>query len=219
MSPSAKLNALLSSATVFAMFLAVLYGVPRLEELGTEYPLATSVSGLVLSVGVYRLLSLGLRWLMERSTWVSRKVLGPHYVHGTWIGWFEGHTKEKRYMVEHFVQDLDSLVITGRSYDSDLREHGYWESEAASVNARKGKLVFTYKFDVLTRQSSLVGIHTSLLSRRSAHSAPVALSGFAHDLNDATRIPVNSTKLSDELIEWGPALEEAARRFSGATKP
>jgi hypothetical protein len=218
MSPSAKFNAFLASTTVFVMFLVVLYGVPHLERLSTEYPFAASLSGLVLSVGVYRLMSLGLRWLMERSTWVSRKVLGPHFVHGTWIGWFEGHTKEKRYMVEHFVQDLDSLVITGRSYDSAFREHGYWESEAASVDARKGKLIFTYKFDVLTRQSSLFGIHTSLWSRRSAHSAPEALSGFAHDLNDATRIAVHSQKLSDKLIEWGPALEEAARRFSRATK-
>ena len=217
MSPSAKFNALLSSATVFAMFLLVLYGVPFLKGLGAGHPLIISVSGLVLSAGVYRLLSLVLRWLMERSTWVSRRVLGPHFVNGTWVGWFEGHAKEKRYMVEHFVQDMDSLVITGRSYDSALREHGYWESEAASVDARKGKLIFTYKFDVLTRQSSLFGIHTSFLSRSSAHSAPAALSGFAHDLNDATRIAVHSKKISDELVEWEPALKEAARLFSGAT--
>ncbi len=121
-------------------------------------------------------------------------------------------------MIEHFVQDLDGLVITGRSYDSTLREHGYWESEAAAVDARKGKLIFTYKFDVLTQKSSLFGIHTSLLSRGSAHKAPTALSGFAHDLNDATRIAVHSQKLSDDLLEWEHALEEAARRFSSATK-
>lgn len=143
-------------------------------------------------------------------------VLGPNFVHGTWIGWFEGHSKEKRYMIEHFVQDLDSLSITGRSYNAAQREHGYWESEAASVDPRKGKLIFTYKFDVLTRKDSLFGIHTSLLARSAAHSAPTALSGFAHDLNDAARIAVHSEKLSDELVVWDVALKEAVNRFANA---
>lgn len=219
MSPSAKFNSILASTTVFIMFLVVQYGVPHLKILGMQYPFATSLTGLALSAGVYGFLSMGLRWLMERNTWVSKKVLGPYFVHGTWIGWFEGHTKEKRYMVEHFVQDLDGLVITGRSYDAaQQREHGYWESEAATVDARKGKLIFTYKFDVLTRQSSLFGIHTSLLARSSAHDAPNALSGFAHDLNDKTRIAVHSQKLSDSLLEWEPALREAATRFAASTR-
>lgn len=217
MSPSAKFNALLSSATVFVMFLVVLYGVPLLQTHSGHYPFATSLAAIALSAGVYRLLALGLRWLMARSTWISGKVLGPNFVHGTWVGWFEGHTKEKRYMVEHFVQDLDSLTITGRSFNIALREHGYWESEAASVDARKGKLIFTYKFDVLSRKESLFGIHTSLLSRGASHMAPTALSGFAHDLNDATRIAVHSEKISNELLGWDTALKEASVRFTSAT--
>jgi hypothetical protein len=119
-------------------------------------------------------------------------------------------------MIEHFVQNLDGLVITGRSFDATLREHGYWESESAAVDPYKGKLIFTYKFDVLAQRSSSFGIHTSLLARRSARTAPTALSGFAHDLNDSTRIAVHSQKTSDELLEWEPALKEVVRRFSSA---
>jgi hypothetical protein len=198
------------------MFLLVGWAAPRLEELGVNYPIALAMSGLVLSAGVYRLLSLGVRWLMERSTRVSKLVLGPHFVHGTWVGWFNGHTGEKRYMIEHFSQDLDGLSITGRSFDINLKEHGYWESEAAAVDAKRGKLIFTYKFDVLTRQTSLFGIHTSLLARRTPYLPASALSGFAHDLNDATRIAVHSKKISDDLAPWDTSLQEAVKLFSGS---
>lgn len=217
MSPATKFNAFLSSATVSLMFLLVAWAAPKLEPLGMQYPIALAISGLALSAGVYRVLVLGIRWLMERSTWVSKKVLGPYFVHGTWVGWFEGHSGEKRYMVEHFAQDLDGLIITGRSFDTKQRGHGYWESEAASVDAKRAKLIFTYKFDVLSRQSSLFGIHTSYLARESVHLAPTALSGFAHDLNDATRIAVHSVKVSDGLESWASGLKKAVSLFSGAS--
>lgn len=213
MSPAAKFNALLSSATVFLMFFAVAYVAPRLEQLGADYPLGLSLAAFLASAGIYRLLSLALRWLMERSTYVSRKVLGAHYMHGTWIGWFEGHSREKRYMVEHFVQDLDGLVITGRSFNAAKREHGYWESEATTLDAKRGRLIFTYKFDVLTQTSSLIGIHTSQFERASAFTPPSAISGFAHDLNDPVRIGVHSEKLSDNLVPWKVALDAATARF------
>lgn len=195
------------------MFLAIAYVAPRLKQYGIDYPLALSLAALVASAGVYRLLSLSLRWLMVRSTRVNRQVLGAHYMHGTWIGWFEGHSKEKRYMVEHFVQDLEGLVISGRSFNAAQREHGYWESEATTIDAKRGRLVFTYKFDVLTQTSSLIGIHTSQFERTSAFSPPSSISGFAHDLNDPVRIGVHSEKLSDELMPWKDALEAAVARF------
>jgi hypothetical protein len=218
MSPASKFNALLSSATVSIMFLLVVWAAPWIESLSAEHPFSLMISGLALSAGVYRVLALGIRWLMERSTWISRKVLGPYFVNGTWVGWFEGHSGEKRYMIEHFTQDLDGLVITGRSFDAHRREHGYWESEAASVDVKRAKLIFTYKFDVLTRQSSVFGIHTSFLARKSAHHAPTALSGFAHDLNDATRIAVHSIKVSDELEPWEAGLEKAVKLCDAAGK-
>lgn len=217
MSPSAKFNGLLASITVTIMFSLVIYGVPRLNALGLDHPLALSVAALLSSAGLYRILSLGLRWLMERWEWLKAKVLGPHYMHGTWIGWFHGHSNEKRFMIEHFVQDLDSLVITGRSFTGDKKEHGYWESESTTIDARKGRLIFTYKFDVLTQKTALIGIHSSLFERRSAHHPPIGISGFAHDLNNDVRIAVHSQKVSNELMPWAEALEQAHRRY-GAPK-
>ncbi|PWF23956.1 hypothetical protein [Corticimicrobacter populi] len=218
MSPAAKFNALLCGLTVSLMFLLVAWASPRLAALGADNPIALSASGLVLSAGVYRLLTIGVRWVMERSTTAAKLVLGPHFVHGTWVGWFDGHSGERRYMVEHFSQDLDGLVITGRSFDINLKEHGYWESEAAVVDAKRGKLIFTYKFDVLTRQISLFGIHTSFLARQAPHLPAIALSGFAHDLNDATRIAVHSRKITEDLASWDSSLQEAVKLSAGDSK-
>jgi hypothetical protein len=213
MSPAAKFNALLASTTVLVMFFLIAYTVPHLQAAGVHYPIFLSIAALVTSAGIYRLFSLSLRWLMERSDLTRALVLGAHYMHGTWIGWFEGHTNERRYMVEHFIQDLDCLVITGRSFTEARKEHGYWESESCTIDARKGRLIFTYKFDRVTGSSSLVGIHSSLFERRSAYHAPKGISGLAHDLNDNLRIAVHSKKLSDKLVPWDEALEAAVQQF------
>lgn len=213
MSPSAKFNALLASFTVTIMFVLIARLAPEVAKLNGLVPFALTIAAFFSSAGLYRLLSLGVRWLMERSNWLSEKILGAHYMHGTWIGWFDGHSNERRYMVEHFVQDLDGLVITGRSFTATGKEHGYWESESTMIDPKKGRLVFTYKFDVLTQKSSLVGIHTSLFERLSARHAPIGYSGLAHDLNDDVRIAVHAKKLSTKLLPWDEALTEAEKRF------
>lgn len=213
MSPAVKFSALVASTTVFLMFWLVAIVSPKLISAGVGNPVIHSVGALVASAGVYRLLTLLIHWLMERSDWVRGKVLGPFYMHGTWIGWFIGHGGHKRYMVEHFSQDLDSQVIAGRSFTDQGLVHGYWTSESVTIDARKGRLIFTYSFDVLRQSSSLSGIHTSLFERLSAKDAPTKISGFAHDLNDPTRIAVHSEKLSEKFIPWDEALQIAMRRF------
>lgn len=194
-------------------------GLASIELFGTHYPIVLAAGGLIFSAGFYRILTIAIRWAMDRSTNVAKLVLGPNFVHGTWVGWFDGHSGERRYVVEHFSQDLDGLVITGRSFDIDLKEHGYWESEAAAIDAKRGKLIFTYKFDVLTRGISLFGIHTSYLARLKPHQPTTALSGFAHDLNDATRIAVHSKKIADNLAPWDSSLQQAIEFSAGSSKP
>lgn len=213
MSPTAKFNAILASFTVFIMFLLIVYIRPLLVKGGADYPALLSLAALVTSAGLYRLLTLALRWLMERIEYLRQVVLGPNYMHGTWVGWFRGHNGELRYMVEHFTQDLDSLVIAGRSYTGAKKEHGYWASESVALDVKRGQLMYTYIFNVLTQSSPLIGIHTSLLERKSAHDAPTGLSGFAHDLNDTFRSPIHSEKINSELLSWEEAFDIAVARF------
>ncbi len=215
MTPAAKFNALLASATVFVMFFAVAYVAPQLKGADIDSPILVSIGALITSAGIYRLLAIAMRGLMERIEFLRSLVLGPYYVHGTWIGWFRGHSGELRYMVEHFTQDLDSLAITGRSYDAAGKEHGYWFSQAVTIDVKRGQLIFTYSFDTTSRSATLTGIHSSLFERKSALKAPDGYAGIAHDLNDQTRIAVHAVKTSSALLPWNEALAKAMKKFKG----
>lgn len=213
MTPAAKFNALLTGLTVFVMFWLVTILVPLLRSIPWYSQVMASLATLMGSVGFFRLLSVGLRWWMSKSHNVRKFVLGPYYMHGTWVGWFVGHGGDKRYMVEHFAQDLDTLRTTGRSFTDQLLAHGQWTSQSVTVDVEHGQLVFTYFFDVVTNATALAGVHTSTLDRRSQFDAPTALGGFAHDMNDPTRIAVHSEKVSDDLLSFVEAATEAKKRF------
>jgi hypothetical protein len=191
------------------MFWIISYVAPALRA----SPATTAIGAFLGSVGVYRLLALGLAWLLDRWLWAKRKVFGPYFVEGTWIGCFVGHGGDKRVMVEHYLQDFQGLVVKGRSFTDQGHEHGYWTSEAATIDARKGRLVFTYSFDVVSRSIGLAGISTLDFDRSSAQEPPTAMSGFAHDLNDPARIAVHAVKISERLVAWDVAVRTAAERF------
>lgn len=213
MKPATKYNALLTGFTVFVMFWLLSHIVPLLKDLKWQQASALSLAALLGSAGFFRLLTLALGWLMSKSHRVRKFVLGPYYMHGTWVGWFTGHAGDKRFMVEHFVQDLDGLRITGRSFTDQLAPHGQWRSQAVTVDAEHGQLVFTYFFDVISNSSTLAGVHTSTLDRRSQYDPPTALGGFAHDMNDPTRIAVHSEKISDDLFAFTEAAKTAKQRY------
>lgn len=216
MNPTEKFNTLLVGTTVSIMFLVIVSLSPDLHTAGVRHPILGFIAGLLLSAGAYRLLAIVLRWLMKRSSHTLSLVLGPSYMGGTWIGWFRGHSGELRYMIEYFNQNLDSLSITGRSFYPDGSDHGYWESEAVALDSKKGKLTFTYVFDTLSRDKPLLGIHSSILERKSGTKPPYGYNGFAHDLNDSTRIGVRSKKLSRKFISSKTALESAQQQFLNA---
>lgn len=214
MTPDEKFNAVIAGSTVFVMFWAVAYVAPAVKNWSSEFAVAGSIASLLVSVGLYRLLGLSIRWCAERQEWLKSLVLGNLYVQGTWVGWFRGHNGEMRYMVEYFAQRLDSLSITGRSFDAAGREHGIWWSHAVSIDTLRGQLIFTYSFEGNDRSSQLSGIHASLLERSSQRAAPEGYAGIAQDLNDRIRIAVHAKKVCTTFLEWRVALERAKNEFA-----
>lgn len=213
MSPTAKFNSLLAGATVFIMYFLVTLVAPLLQAAGVTFPLLLPVGAFVTSVGVYRLLTMALRWLMEKVEKIRELVLGPYYMNGTWVGWYRGHTGELRYMVEHFEQSLDSVVIRGWSYTKERQCHGDWVSDLAAIDAEQGTLHFTYKFNVYANSKPSYGLNESHFQRKSKRHAPYALTGLAHDLNDETRIPVQSQRVSNKLLSVKESLALAISIF------
>lgn len=213
MSPSAQFNAILAGSTVLVMYFLVTYVGPLLKSASSDYPFLLPIAAFLTSVGVYRLLTMGFRWLMERWEWLRKLALGPDYLNGTWIGWFRGHSNEFRYMIEYFEQDLDTLVIRGYSFTSDKKRHGNWHSTSYSIDSKTGKLRFTYDFNVCAQNRPTFGLNESLFHRKSKRHAPDSLHGLAQDLNDETRIPVQSVKVSNQLLPIEDALELAVAKF------
>lgn len=213
MSPAARFNALVASLTVVAMFFAITQLVPYVSGFVTDNREASSLVALLTSVGIYRLLATILAWLLGRLVFVKRLVFGPSFVHGTWVGWFIGHAGDKRHVVDHFEQDLDGLVIRGRSYSLAGDDHANWRSDATSVDPRNGYLTFTYRVEIGTRNATVEGISSFQFERKSMSSPPTKVAGYAHDLNDAHRIHLHEEKVSSKLLPWGKALEIAAQRF------
>jgi hypothetical protein len=165
MSPAARLNALLASVTVSMMFglITVAHQAPAVS--GKLSTITAAALGLLLSAGVYRFLALGVGWLLHRSLWVRRLVFGPHFLHGTWIGFFIGYAGDKRFVIEHYDQDLDGLVMRGRSYTYQQQFHGHWTSEATAIDVRRGRLIYTYELNVVSRIGPLHGVTTFLFQR------------------------------------------------------
>jgi hypothetical protein len=213
MKPLERLTAITLSITVFLVLIMVDQVVPTLARQTATHPILSPVIGFLTAAGTYRILGNGVIWLFSTREPLRRFVLGPSYMHGTWVGWFRGHSGDLRFIVEHFSQDFDSLVITGRSFTSDDKGHGYWSSEAVLIDPKNGELMFTYTFDVITNKASTSGIHKSLFERRSVRKPPTSIAGFAHDLNDPTRLAIASKKISAELLGWEEALSQAKSNF------
>lgn len=214
MKPIEKLNSMALGITVIVLLIILKKIVPFLSTQSDTHAYLLPFVAVLTAAGTYRSLVTTISWLISRSERARAFVLGPSYMHGTWVGWFRGHTGELRFMVEHFVQDFDSLVITGRSFTKIGKVHGYWSSDAVSIDPKKGELMFTYTFDVVTNKASTAGVHKSLFERKSARTPPSGIAGFAHDLNDPTRIAVESRKISTDLLEWETALTEANSIFA-----
>src|SRR5215208_4704616 len=141
MTPETKFHSLVLGLTVTVMLSVILLLVPYIQEATVMQAFLGAVSALLLSSGIYRVIAMGLVELLRRSRWLKSKLLGPYYLEGTWVGYFEGHEGDIRYVVEVFEQDLSSLTIVGRSYTIDGRAHAQWASEAASLDVRHGRLI------------------------------------------------------------------------------
>lgn len=221
MSAAARFHASVATLTIFIMFWLITYAIPALSlfvnAAAIDFRVKMLISSfitLVSSVGVYRLIAWGLTWVMQRSLRVRRWIFGASFLHGTWVGFFIGHAGDKRFVIEKYDQDLDGLVISGHSYSINQNLHGQWTSEATSVDARRGRLIYTYSFEVGSRSITLDGICTLQFDRSASYEAPYSLTGYAHDLNDLKRIEVNEVKVSDALLTWQKALEHAVERFA-----
>lgn len=213
MHPATKFYGLVTAATISVMFVVLTWLVPIVQGLKTVPAIGSGMAGILASVGIYRLLSLGAEALIHRVTWARRWVFGGTYLHGTWVGYFIGRAGDKRFMIEHIDQDLDGAVINGQSYTDAFQPHADWTSVSVSIDSRTGRLIFLYTLTIHSRPGTIVGINASQLERKSHRDAATSVAGHAQDLGDQVRVQVREVKVSDDLLPWADALELARKNF------
>lgn len=213
MNPAARLYALVTGATISVMFFLLTCLLPTIQGMRVFSVIGTSIVGILTSVGIYKLISQGAEIIIGRWAPARRLIFGGTYLHGTWVGCFIGRAGDKRFMIEHIDQDLDGAVINGQSYTDALRPHADWTSVSVSVDARTGRLIFSYTLTIHSRPGTIVGINSSQLERKSHRDAATTIAGHAQDLGDQVRVQVREIKVSEDLLPWADALKHAQQKF------
>lgn len=214
MSATNKYHLLISSLTVILMYLLLMQLLPQAQQWAESEPQVQLLVTILSSIGIYKGLSSLLNFLMSQSVFIKKLVLGGYYMEGTWVGYFIGHAGDKRYVVETFEQDLESLVIRGRSFTSDGKAHANWCSESSSIDILRGKLTYTYSCDILTNKVTHHGIGVFQFDRAGKSKAPSSIQGFVADLVDGQRLEVLETRTSDTIKTYEQGLQDAINEYA-----
>jgi len=206
-------------STILSIVITIMYAVfasaPAIRSYVGNVPKALEIiSGLVFSVGLYKLASSLLNTSMVHCSDIKKLIFGNEYMHGTWIGCFIGNNGDKRIYVEHFEQDLESLMIRGTGYTESGEFFVQWQSEPGTIEPRKGRLVYTYTSDVIFKTETRQGLGVFQFVRDNINKPPVELKGYIVDIDQGKRLKSEETKISDDLLLPNVALEKAMSRFS-----
>lgn len=210
MRPESKLNSLTLSIVVLLMFTILKWVIPYLEHLDSvKITLTSGLISILSAVGLYKITFSILISLMENWHWLKKKILANYYVEGTWVGFFIGRGKDTRYVIETFEQDLHTIQIKGHSYTEQGELHAQWTSESVTIDVEKGRLIYSYTCDIISREVTLQGLGIFDLKRKNKNKLPFAINGYVADLLDGKRLPVHEIKIGDEVLSLESSYQRA----------
>ncbi|MCH7330848.1 hypothetical protein [Acinetobacter modestus] len=134
MNTAGRFYLIVSTITVATMYVIMIHLIPFLhiflEKWATFSGFAVTVLG---SLALYRIIVWGVGFILKKWLWLRAIVFGPAFLHGTWVGYFRGHNNDFRYVIEHFEQDFDGLIIRGQSFDENGQLHAHWISTSVNI--------------------------------------------------------------------------------------
>ncbi|MDG5501413.1 hypothetical protein [Marinobacter sp. BGYM27] len=217
MDAAGRFYLIVSTLTVVAMYAMIIHFVPWiLHAVGAFGSIPSLVATVLGSLGVYKLIAWGVRLILGKWLWLRARVSGPSFLHGTWIGYFRGRNNDLRYVVEHFEQDFDGLVIRGQSFTEDGREHAHWTSTSATIDPRSGVLSYLSGCDIMTRNVTVQSVCVFQIKRDDKSDCAHGITGYAVDVNDGIRIAVTEKKLDKRLLSFSEGLVEAKEMAANA---
>ncbi|WP_298117031.1 hypothetical protein [Flavobacterium sp.] len=210
MKPTIKLSSIgfgISTAIVFSVWKLLL-------DIGTINIIITTIIGMIISLGLYRLIATFILYLIQKSTWIKCKFLGPYFLEGTWVGFYIGASGNVRYIIERFEQEVDSLVIRGKSFDEKLNYHSTWNSSSVNIDILNGKLSYMYDLSPIKEIKNSTGICFFSLDRDSQYDKAIGLTGFSADIHMGVKIRAKEIKVSDKCnMKEIEALDHAKKLY------
>lgn len=209
--PSVKLNSIsfaVSTAIVFAAWTKVF----ELSQISVTYKI---LLGGLISLGLYRLIANGIIYLIKKSSWVKKIFLGSYYLEGTWVGFYIGVSGNERFLIERFEQDIDTLVIRGKSFSETTKYHATWTASSVNIDTINGRISYMYECFPVNDKSNHNGIAIFNFERNDQYSAPKGLTGFSADLHLGQRTRAMEIKISNKCdFDEALALEEAKKIYA-----
>jgi len=210
MNPSIKLQSIsfsIATATVFS-------GWTFLTEIGRSYPYIKIAIALLISLGVYRLIASLIIEASKKWTWFKKIMLGSYFLNGTYVGFYIGASGKIRYIVERFEQDIDSLVIRGKSFDDNLNYHANWTATSVNIDTKAGKISYMYECTPMKDSSNHNGVAIFSFIRKNQDSPANGLEGFSADLHIGKRVRAKEIKVSDKCsLDEKDALRKAKKLY------
>lgn len=213
MKPLVKLNSI-----AFAIATSIVFSLWQmlLKIQGTN-PIIIAVVGVVVSLGLYRIIANFIILLIQESTWIKKKFLGPQFMEGTWVGFYIGPSGNQRYLIERFEQEIDSLVIRGKSFDENLNYHSTWTSSSVNIDVPNGRITYMYELIPLKEIKNNNGICVFNFERDNQYSKPKGLEGFSADIHIGTKVKSKEIKVSDYCnLSEKEALKKAIEIFEAS---
>lgn len=211
MTPSVKLNSIAfgtSTAIVFAAWTEIF----KLSQLDIAYKV---ILGGLLSLGLYRLIATGIIYLVKKNNRVKEYFLGPYYLEGTWVGFYIGVSGNERFLIERFEQDIDTLVICGKSFCETTKYHATWTASSVNIDTINGRISYMYECLPVNDKSNHNGIAIFNFKRDDQYSAPKGLTGFSADLHLGQRVRAMEIKVSNKCnMDEKEALEKAKKIYA-----
>jgi hypothetical protein len=210
---SQRLSTLATGVTVTAMFSILLWLQPYLTGLSARYQIAGSVAAGLVSVGIYRLLAVGLLWVFKKSQLLRKLMLGKSFIEGTWVGHYI-HEGQHRFTVENIDQFADATVIRGREFDVTGVTRASWTSDTVSIDTIRMQLVYAYTCNVFVRKHVQEGLGVFSMVCEAPGKPARKLDGYAVDLIDGDRDPNVEHKISEREVSDEYAISEARKIFN-----
>jgi len=188
------------------------------KEYGNMFEFPTIVvflSGGLISLATYKLLYEILKFIFSKWRLFRKIILHKSYLEGTWIGFYIGLNGNLRYIIEEFTQDLNGLLIKGKSFNENKQLHSKWISNIVQIDDKFRKIKYMYEVTPINENMTGFGIADFDLEKSNCFGFYRRITGYSSDNHWGKRIKSIEIKKSDNFkILDNKALEIAEIIYS-----